>query len=242
MAHQSADRTDPPDPTAGDPPDPADGEPTDPSQAALRAFVRARDRDDAAGMGAAWLRLLELEMPRVTLLVAGRRHDALDTSDRRIPHGDRADVEQRVWLRLHDWLELRGSSIGEFRAILRNAVGYAFRDYVREYVRIEVGRAGSLDDDAREHDDDGGHPAFVRRVEGELGRRAGDPLEAIELGDAVDAALLALPEAQARVVVLRVEGHSSKEIAAQLGLTPANVDQLYSRGRRRLKVALEDYR
>lgn len=231
MAHQSADLPDPPDAT-----DPA---PDTPADLALRAFVRARDRGDDAGKREAWGRLLELEMPRVRLILGGLRSEALDSPGKRIPVADREDVEQRVYLRLHDWLSLEGSSIGEARAIVRNATRFAFLDYVREHVADDVGREGSLD--AADADGEG-LSAFARRVEAQLDRGAADPIETRELRAAIDGAVLDLPEAQAVVVGLRLEGYRSKEIAERLELTPANVDQLYSRGRKRLMAALKDYR
>jgi DNA-directed RNA polymerase specialized sigma24 family protein len=40
------------------------------------------------------------------------------------------------------------------------------------------------------------------------------------------------------VLRLTLEGHDSREIAGRLGLRPANVDQLRSRGVRRLRDSL----
>lgn len=55
-------------------------------------------------------------------------------------------------------------------------------------------------------------------------------------------ALEMLPERQRQVVVLRdLEGLTTPEVAAVLGLTPGNVRVLLHRGRMRLRQLLEDY-
>jgi len=67
-------------------------------------------------------------------------------------------------------------------------------------------------------------------------------LEANETLDQVRAALAGLPDAHRRVIALRdVEGLSSDEVCAVLGLTPANERVLLHRARGRVRARLERY-
>jgi RNA polymerase sigma factor (sigma-70 family) len=223
VAHQSADTP--------------DQLPSDPSAVALRAFVAARRRGDRVAMSETWRALLLIEWPRVAAMIALKRHEALPGG--RVPPEARDEIAQQAYLRLHGWLELEGSSIGEVHAIIRKAVHWAYLDHLREYVADDVQRAGSFDDD----DPDGDGPAaFVRRIEDELADRLADPFEQSELGHAVADAFADLPDQRRKVVVLRLSGFSAKEVAEQLGLQPPNVDQIYSRGIRQLRLALRDAR
>lgn len=217
-----------------DPSEPVD---RDPSEPFLRAFVRARGRGDESDMSRAWEALLLRELTRVQSLLRLKRHPALQ--DHRLSPEDVEDVTQQVWLRLYQWLQLEGSSLGEFRAIIRNQVNWAFQDHVRDHVRDDKERAGSFDDTAPEGESSA---AFVRRVEDELAERLLDPIETSGLGRAVVSAIGDLPERRRQVVVLRLRGYSAKEVAAKLDIEPANADQLYSRGLRDLRTALQDYR
>lgn len=219
------------------PEDPSETLPRDPSEVALRAFVRARGRGDEAVMTESWRQLLTLELPRFTTMVKAKRHP--DLPGGRVPPEDVDVVVHEAFLRLYDWLKLEGTSLGEVRAIMRSAVGWAVLDHLDLHVRHEGHRAGSFDED----DPTGEGPAaFVRRVEEELADRLNDPFEEHERSAAVGAALADLPETQRHVVVLRLGGHRSKEVAEQLGLEPSNVDQIFSRGLRRLQAALKDLR
>ncbi|MDO9408347.1 RNA polymerase sigma factor [Patulibacter sp.] len=223
MAHQSV--------------DPSDQLPRDPSEVALRAFVAARRRKDRAAMSETWRALLLAEWPRVTAMIATKRHDALPGG--RVPAEDRDELVHEVYLRLHDWLELEGSSIGEVRAILRRSVNWTFQDHVRDHVAEDVHREGSFDTEDPTGD---GPAAFVRRIEDELAERLTDRFEQSELRDAINAAIADLPEQQEKVVVLRLAGYSAKEVAEHLDLKPPNVDKIYSRGLGQLRNALKDLR
>jgi RNA polymerase sigma factor (sigma-70 family) len=216
-----------------DTPDPP---PRDPSSVALRAFVAARRRNDRPAMSEAWRELLLAEWAGMQIMIAGKRHP--DLPGGRVPREDRDEVAHQVWLRLHAWLKLEGSSIGEVRAIIRQAVHFAVLDHMRAYVDDDAHRAGSFDEDAAGDDASG----FLRQVEEELATRLEDPLEASERSTAVGVALADLPEPRREVVVLRLCGYTSKEVAARLGLQPSNVDQIYSRGLKQLRVALKDAR
>jgi RNA polymerase sigma-70 factor (ECF subfamily) len=65
-------------------------------------------------------------------------------------------------------------------------------------------------------------------------------LDAAPVAEAVHAAIRTLPDAQQAVVTLRdVEGLSTYEVSALLGLTEGNVRVLLHRGRARIRAALE---
>jgi len=128
----------------------------------------------------------------------------------------------------------RGRSVGELRAAMRTATHFACQDFCRAQMRREQGIGGSIDDvrTAEEGQD-------IGRFDRELGDLAEGrhraKTEAGEDLDEVAAAIAALPNENMREVLrLRAEGYCSKEIAGKLGLSPANVDQLHSRGLRRL--------
>lgn len=211
--------------------------PRDPSEVALREFVRARRHGDRVAMKDAWRRLLGLEWSRLQGFVKLKRHESLPNG--RVAPEDVDDVVIRAYQRLHDWLELEGDSIGEARAIMRNAVHYAVLDHLREHVRHEVHRAGSFDEEDPTGD---GPAAFVRRVEEELAERLGDPAADRRLAAAAGDALRALPDRDQEVLVLRLSGFSAKEVAVRMALEPPNVDQIFSRGLRQLRKALKDLR
>jgi RNA polymerase sigma factor (sigma-70 family) len=219
------------------PDDPSQPLSRDPSEVALRAFVRARRRTDRDGMKEAWRALLALEWSRFQALVKSKRHPNLPNG--RVPPEEVDAVVQEAIIRLHDWLKLEGDSIGEVRAIIRQAVHYAVLDHLDQHVRDDQHRAGSFD----EEDPTGEGPAvFVRQVEDELAERLNDPLEDREKARAVGAAIEDLPETHRRVLVMRLSGWKAKEVAAETGLQPANVDQIFSRAIRQLQKALQDLR
>lgn len=216
------------------PEDPADPLSRDPSEVALREFVRARKRKDDAAMKDAWRRLLTHEWSRFQTMVKAKRHDHLPNG--RVPAEDVDDVVVEAYRRLHDWLKLEGDSIGEVRAIMNKAVHYAVLDHMGEHVKHEKHRAGSFD----EQDPTGDGPAaFVRRIEEELADRLGDPMADRAAAAAAGEALRGFSEREREVLVLRLSGFTSKEVAARTGLTPMNVDQIFSRGLRRLRDDLE---
>lgn len=211
--------------------------PRDPSEVALRAFVRARRRGDVVAMKASWRELLGLEWAGIRIVVQRKRHEHLPGG--RVPPEDVDDVVHEAFLRLHEWLKLEGDSIGEARAIIRQAVHWAVLDHLDAHVRDEQGRAGSFDEDDPTGD---GPAAFVRRVEVELAERLADPFVVREQHEAVNRAIEDLPENRRRILVLRLSGYTAKEVAALTGLQPANVDQRFHRALVQLQSALEHLR
>lgn len=214
------------------PTSPPDTQTTDPAERALRRFVRARTARDGDAMKFAWEQFVLAELPRIRGLVTFFRHAALP--DGRIPRHDHDVVVTNVFLRLRDQLKLEGASIGEARACVRNAVSWACLDYMRQHVREDRRRGGSIDThDERDGAASGAPPRTVEPVTGpEL-----VPDQA--LGADVTAALRRVDDNKREVVVLSLAGYDADEIATRLGLTRANVYQLRRRGYAQLGTALK---
>jgi RNA polymerase sigma factor (sigma-70 family) len=134
----------------------------------------------------------------------------------------------------------RGISLGEFLGALRSCVTNTCMDYCRRRLTRERGIVGSIDESALGGDDDS-YGRFDMAM-GEVAERvqthqtaARDELAALEN------AISGLDNEQMRDVLQRkMRGYSSAEIGEDLGLTVANVDQLCSRGVRKLREVISD--
>ena len=136
---------------------------------------------------------------------------------------------------------LRQTDERAFRAALKTAVMNACKDYSRARVAHERGLAGSLDEPrvGPEYEEHGGRfdaaVAELSTAQEEARSDARATLDA--LGEALDR----LPDPRVRKVVRRrIEGYPSAEIATELGLTGANVDQLFSRGIKRIGGLIDE--
>lgn len=200
-------------------------------------FARGResgDREDWDRAVAAWHVLVARDYERVRGLVAAFRfpgHPEVRIDPDEIGPATHEALERCLRSLLTSF---RGASVGELRAAMRTATNFACQDFCRAQMRREQGIGGSIDDvrTVEEGQD-------VGRFDHELGELAESRhrarTEAAEDLDEVAAAIEALPNEDMRDVLrLRAEGYSSKEIAGQLALSVANVDQLHSRGLRRL--------
>jgi RNA polymerase sigma factor (sigma-70 family) len=207
----------------------------------VRLVVRARDSADPihkeAGT-AAWKALVARELDRVRGLVELFRFPGQPNV--RVDPSDYDDATQAALERLLVPLlrSFRGTTDMEFRAALVTCVRFSCMDFCRQRLRVDRGLAGSVDERLPEA---GGEEAgrFDREL-GELSRRIEEGRFDARLGlQAVAAAIGALPNENMRSVLrLTSEGYSSGEIAGRLGLSPANVDQLRSRGYRKLQETL----
>lgn len=107
-------------------------------------------------------------------------------------------------------------------------------DHRRAELRHDKRRAGSLDERLVGEDGDecGRFDADIARIEERLeAGRFDSRLELSDMAKAIDE----LPDERMRSVLrAKTEGYSSREVADQLGLSVANVDQLKSRGARKL--------
>jgi RNA polymerase sigma factor (sigma-70 family) len=134
---------------------------------------------------------------------------------------------------------MKGSSIGEARAIVRTATTFALKEHVRQHVRHDKRRAGSFDETGPEGD---GPSAFVLGAEVEVAEWAIGESELADLRDAIDRALERVDDNKREVVLLMIQGYSAAEVSAKLGISEANVYQLNRRGLVQLRQALKDAR
>lgn len=218
-------------PPADVPSSPTNAPTDDVSERALRRFVRARGSQDGDAMTAAWEQFVLAELPRIRGLVATFRNAALPGG--RIPTNDHDVVVTNVFLRLRDQLQLEGESIGEARACVRHAVSWACLDYVRQHVREDRRRGGSIDAHGER---DAASRGPTRTVEPAT---AAELVPDQALGADVTAALASVDGNKREVVVLSLAGYDADEIATRLGLTRANVYQLRRRGYAQLGAALK---
>ena len=208
----------------------------------LALVVTGRD----ARQGDAW----NLAMSAWRLLAA-RHHDRVRGSvvafrfpghpDVKISPDDYDDAAQECFIRAVKMLgNFRGVSVGEFLGALRTCVTNTCMDYCRRRLARERGIAGSIEEPRPGADDDGygrfdailGDIAEQRQEEHAAAR---DELAALEDG------ISRLDNEKMREVLRRkMAGYSSAEIANELALTVANVDQLCSRGVRKLREVMSD--
>jgi RNA polymerase sigma factor (sigma-70 family) len=188
---------------------------------------------------AAWRHLAARHHDRVRGLVVAFRFPG--HPDVRIPPDEYEDAAQECFIRALKMLgNFRGVSLGEFLAALRTCVTNTCMDYCRRRLTRERGLAGSIDEPSPLTDDDA-YGRFEAAL-GEIAERtqaehaaARDELASLE--DAISR----LDNEQMREVLRRkMAGYSSAEVGDEIGLTVANVDQLCSRGVRKLREAMSD--
>jgi len=203
----------------------------------VRLFVRGResgDRQDWDRAVDAWHVLVARDYERIRGLVVAFRfpgHSEVRIDRDEIDSATHEALERCLRSLLTSFL---GRSVGELRAAMRTATHYACQDHCRAQMRREQGIGGSIDD-LRTSDEGQDVGRFDRELGDLAERRHLARTEGTEDLDEVAAAIEALPNENMRQVLrLRAEGYSSKEIAGRLELSPTNVDQLHSRGLRRL--------
>jgi RNA polymerase sigma-70 factor (ECF subfamily) len=151
---------------------------------------------------------------------------------------DASDVVQQTLLEAHRKREqFRGRSEAELAAWLRRLLACNLADD-----RRALGRAKR--DASRERSLEAALDASSARLGAWLAAEQSSPSECAarhEDGVRLAAALAALPEAQARALVLRhCQGRSLDEISRELGRTPDAVAGLLKRGARQLRELLND--
>jgi RNA polymerase sigma factor (sigma-70 family) len=213
----------------------ADRTPTDPAELALREFVSAREAQDRDAMKRAWGAFVATELQRIAGIVATWPNALLPGS--RVPVEAQDDVVGDALVRILRWLDLKGSSVGEARAMVASHTNYALLEYVRRYVKDDVGRAGSFDELAADGDGPG---AIAREAEEQAAGRAPDELELAAIRVSFERALKRVDENKREVVVMRLAGIPGDDVAGRLGISRANVDQRNRRGLEQLREALGD--
>lgn len=139
------------------------------------------------------------------------------------------DVTSMALARVADFLsKMKGTSIGELRNGVSQCVRFAVGDYVRDDQRSD-----SVPVDPG-HFTDALPPEQQQYAELTGLAASGSAEDRANFKERLE--LVALLDSRAAdVVKMRgLEGRSSKEVAGQLGLTAANVDQIFSRSIRRL--------
>lgn len=198
----------------------------------LRTARRLRDREDPASVALhkqVWVDILELEMYTINerVVAYGYRKFGRRTVDEE-DQGEVVGFVMQRMMRLSKTFD--GTAIGQWRQAMNQAIEWEVTTYARREARrheneLAVEPAawdpGSMDPEDRPAVDLSGIAAA-----GAVGDRI-EMLEQLQL-------LGILKDRDMQVVTMRSIGHSSKEVAVELGLTPANVDQIYHRALKRL--------
>jgi RNA polymerase sigma factor (sigma-70 family) len=201
-----------------------------------RAERRGKEWDTATR---AWRQLAARHYDRLRGLVVAFRFPG--TSDVRIGADDYDDATQECFIRAVKMLgNFRGTTLGEFLGALRTCVKNTCMDFCRRRLTRERGIAGSTDEPAPGADDE-----TLGRFDAALGkiasRQDADHVAARDALAELSAGIKELENEEMREVLRRkMSGCSSREIADELELTVANVDQLGSRGVRKLKEVISD--
>jgi RNA polymerase sigma factor (sigma-70 family) len=216
-------------------------ETAEPDEANLRSLLRVaamlRGRDDPQSLARrrqVWADILERESYVIAQRVA--THGFARHGRAAVDEADRGEVVGDVMRRLVRMSEVfEGSEVGQWRKAMGQAIEWTVTSYARDRARrreheipVEPGAwdPGSLDPEQRPPVD----------LTGVIAAGAvGDRIEMIQrLG-----ALGILRERERLVVAMRAAGHSSREVATELDLTPANVDQIHHRALKKLRAASE---
>ena len=202
----------------------------------VRRVVQCRRAGDRAGHDDAATELAARVYDYIAARVRLFKHPQAGIA---IPRDDRDDAAQDAYLRTLKMLDnLREPSLGAFRAALRTTVHNTCLDWCRRDMTRDKGLAGSVDDtwEGSEGDPVGRLDKPLADVAAELEHRT---TAALEAADALDRAFAELPDPRMREVIeLTDAGFSSLEIGERLDLKRDNVDQLRSRGYKRLREAL----
>lgn len=191
----------------------------------LRRFVACRDAGDLEGARKWWGRLLEDNFDRIAGMVATWGWDRLISDDEREEAVSRAAV--RLWKNMIS--TFRGTSMGEWVNATRQCVAYACTDVQRAAARRR-GAEISLDRPVAGGEGEGasGHDLDLGRLAQAEHRREEERADARDL---VARGLSRMAEPRRRLVVERTrDGVPAQEIAAELGVSMANLYQLRTRG------------
>ena len=185
----------------------------------------ARRADDDRGVGQAGWELLLLHRDRISAWVR-----AFDFEGRGqiVPPDDRDDVEQdavRRGVRAHRNFE--GHQLNQWRASLKKATYFAAADHMRKHITREMRLKGSFDEKAYDDADAGRFDGVVATWPEDLD----DRIDARERFAHILDEIADLPNPDHRaVLIMTMDGHTSKAIADTIGKSPDNVDQMRRRG------------
>lgn len=185
----------------------------------------------------AWRHLAARHQDRVRGLVIAFEFPG--SSGVRIAPDEYDDAAQECFIRAVKMLgNFRGVSVGEFLGALRTCVTNTCMDYCRRRLTREHAIAGNIEESLG---DDEGLGRFDSALGAIAERQEGTRAAARDELAALEAAIASLDNEQMRDVLrLKMTGFSSREVADQLQLSVPNVDQLCSRGVRKLREVMRD--
>lgn len=184
---------------------------------------------------AIWCEILQHELPAIRQQVINAGYK--QTGRAWVNQPDIDDVVNEACIRATRVFEqFQGNAPGQLYAALRTCVHYAAIDYVRKDSAKQDDPVDPAAFNPGAHDRDG-------HVEGHFGplARLADASSACDRAEFKEqlAGIAELPPRGATVVTMRMAGYKSAEIATELGLTVANVDQIFLRSMRVVMDAAE---
>ena len=187
----------------------------------LRRFLTCRDAGDEAGARAAWEALLRAEWPRLRAFVA--------VQDVLFDDAEREEALALAALKL--WKDMittfRGTTKGEWVNAVKTCVWYAAHDVQRDAARRRGHEEVGLDDDEAAT---WRHDKFAREQE----KAAATDFVAWGLPQIPD-------ERQRRVVRRTLDGATTDELIAELGVSRDNLYKLRQRGHEALARLKEQW-
>jgi DNA-directed RNA polymerase specialized sigma24 family protein len=195
----------------------------------IQHLVRARDAGDH-----------EQFKLSIDLLVYRRYDHIVGKVGLKVPEQDVEDVAMNAITSAIGSFDFRGTTMGEFVSGLNTITERRIADYHRHREREakDEGLGGDRDEDSH-----GIEPQESQRETGGVALRM-----------VVDQVISGRSAAHQKVIRLRIDGHGAKETAALVNeqgsgdggsggdpppMTPANVDQIFSRFKRDLRAAIE---
>jgi len=210
----------------------------DAEERCFRGYWRARDRGDEAQAARLWDDLAVFNYDRMLGKVA-----VMVRKMRSLVAADVDEIAQEAYLRsLSMALRFEKRALGQARAAMVKAAYYTVMDWNRARVGEQRHEAGSFDD---RHDYGEGvetdYSPYDSQVAGWDADVTSEQVERLMELEHIDAAIeRLLNEDMRNVLKLTKIGLESNTIAGTLGLTRDNVDQLRSRGVRRLRKLMTD--
>jgi RNA polymerase sigma factor (sigma-70 family) len=209
----------------------------------LTVICRDGDRTSARKAKSAWKMLVARDIDRIRGIVASFRHP--DNASVRVARDDVDAVTQDAYIRLAR-IAFKGESVPEYRGLMRKCVSYQCKDHCRADMAADMHRAGSLDEKLETENGDS-RPRYEREVaeleEERLAEEAALEEEVERLGEQrkrlTDSIAKIPDEPKRRVLEMTMEGRSTKDMAAALGTSEANVYQLRTRALKLIKKMLD---
>lgn len=201
----------------------------------LREVAKARAAGDASGLERAINEILTIESWAISQKV--QSYGFRITGNAWVDTDAVGEVSQEALRRTASFLRaMNGSSVGELRAGIKTCVHWAVVTHVRDSQK-DRGHRVAVDPN---HFTDGVDPESTQYSE-LLGMAANNSADDRAQFKEKIGVIFELEPRAADVLRLRLlMGYSSKEVAEELGLTPANVDQIVSRSVKKIASLKND--